>query len=294
MPIKHLVIAGGGPLGFTFLGALEAFNLANIWERENIESIYATSIGAIVGAFICLNHDWDTLNKYVIERPWKDVFKLSARQLFDVYYAKGLFGPSTIEAILSPLLKSKDLVPTITLKEFYEFSGVDFHLLTFNLNTFKVVELSHTSHPALSLVQALTMSSALPGAFSPCFLDDGCFLDGGCLCNYPVNQCVRDHPNKDEILGINRNSVRHVPKKNNQVSSESSILEYLVALSVNTMNYVSSTVVNEVLSHELNIVDTIDALSVETIESAIRDADFRRELFNNGEQVAAEYLQSQK
>lgn len=54
MPIKHLVIAGGGPMGLCFLGALQHLNAAFFWDINNIESIYATSIGTIIGAFICL------------------------------------------------------------------------------------------------------------------------------------------------------------------------------------------------------------------------------------------------
>ena len=65
MPIKHLVIAGGGPIGLQFLGALEHLNEQGFWNFEDIESIYATSIGTFLGAIICLKYDWFTLNKYI-------------------------------------------------------------------------------------------------------------------------------------------------------------------------------------------------------------------------------------
>ena len=54
MTIKHLVIAGGGPIGFQFLGALEHLNEKGFWKLEDIESIYATSIGTFLAVFICL------------------------------------------------------------------------------------------------------------------------------------------------------------------------------------------------------------------------------------------------
>lgn len=63
MTIKHLVISGGGPLGLRFLGALEHLEQHNYWKLQDIESIYATSIGSIIAVFICLAFDWDTLNK---------------------------------------------------------------------------------------------------------------------------------------------------------------------------------------------------------------------------------------
>ena len=82
MPIKHLVIAGGGPIGLQFLGALEHLNESGFWKIEDIETIYATSIGTMAGTFIALKYDWETLNKYIIERPWHDAFKLNGKQMF--------------------------------------------------------------------------------------------------------------------------------------------------------------------------------------------------------------------
>ena len=88
MTIKHIVISGGGPLGFRYLGALEKLEKENFWKIDNIESIYATSIGAIIGVFLGLKYDWDTLNKYLIERPWHDAIKVNAKQIFDSYFNK--------------------------------------------------------------------------------------------------------------------------------------------------------------------------------------------------------------
>ena len=34
-------------------------------------------------------------------------------------------------------------------------------------------------------------------------IDEKCIIDGGSLANFPINYCLRDHINKDEILCIN-------------------------------------------------------------------------------------------
>ena len=142
MTIKHLVISGGGPIGLRYLGALQKLEEENFWKLNEIESIYGTSIGSIIGAFICLNYDWDTLNKYIIERPWHDAFKVNAKQILDSYYNKGLFDKKLAEIIFKPLLQAKDLALNITLKEFYEFSKIDLHIFTFELNKFEIEVLS--------------------------------------------------------------------------------------------------------------------------------------------------------
>lgn len=51
MTIQHLVIGGGGPFGFTAFGVLKHLHDVGFWNIKNIKTIYATSIGALVGAF---------------------------------------------------------------------------------------------------------------------------------------------------------------------------------------------------------------------------------------------------
>ena len=65
MTIKHLVISGGGPIGIMYLGAIEYLHDEGFFKMEEIESIYATSIGTMIAVFIALNYDWETLRKEI-------------------------------------------------------------------------------------------------------------------------------------------------------------------------------------------------------------------------------------
>ena len=294
MSIKHLVICGGGPLGFSFLGAIEKLNEEKFLEMENIESIYGTSIGSIIGAFICLKYDWETLTKYVIERPWHDAIKVTAKQIFDSYYNKGLFNKKLAEIIFKPLLEARELTINVTLQEFYEYSKIDLHIFTFELNKFETIELSHTTHPTLGLLEALTMSSSLPGMFMPIIQDDKCYLDGGVMCNYPINECVRDHPNKDEILGIKIYFNNQCTFANLKVTSDSSLLEYIICLSVNSMNFIRE---HSKLEHIDNIVKCnieYNPLSLDFMTSAINNKDVRKELYKKGHDYALEFLKREQ
>jgi predicted acylesterase/phospholipase RssA len=299
MPIKHLVISGGGPLGFRYLGALQKLEQDKFWCLDDIETIYGTSIGAIIGAFICLKYDWETLTKYVIERPWKDAFKVNAKQIFDSYYSKGLFDKKLAEIIFKPLLEAKDLTLNITLKEFYEFSHIDLHIFTFDLNKFQTIELSHTTHPDLGLLQALTMSSSLPGLFIPTIIDNCCYIDGGVLCNYPLNQCLRDHTNKDEILGIKlgvkdpcNNESDKFP--NIEVTSDSSLLEYVICMSINSMNYIRDTIKMETIENTVLCYVTDNPLTLDSIKATIQNQELRRQMFKMGEDDAITFLETLK
>ena len=291
MSIKHLVISGGGPLGLRYLGALEKLEQDGFWKVDNIDSIYATSIGSIIGAFICLKYDWTTLNQYIIERPWKDVFKVNAKQLFDSYYNKGLFDKKIAEIIFKPLLKAKNLELTVTLKEFYEFSKIDLHIFTFELNNFETVEMSHKSHPDMELVQALTMSSALPGIFMPIIIEDKCFVDGGVMCNYPLNQCLRDYTNKDEILGIKCSYDKDMDRfKNVTVTTDTSLLEYVICLTINTMNFIRNTVAVETIDNTVKCYVSENPLTLDVIQEVIQNPELRRNLLTMGEKDAEQFM----
>ena len=48
MTIKHLVISGGGPSIFQSLGAIQTLEANKYINRNDIESIYGTSAGAVL------------------------------------------------------------------------------------------------------------------------------------------------------------------------------------------------------------------------------------------------------
>jgi predicted acylesterase/phospholipase RssA len=291
MTIKHLVIAGGGPVGLCFLGALQYLNEKSIWSIENIESIYATSIGTIIAAFICLKYDREVLNKYIIDRPWSDAFKLTGKQIFEAYNKKGLFDTKLAEIIFSPLLKAKDLSLNITLKEFYDFSKIEFHLYTFELNTFQTVDLSYKTHPDLSLMKALTMSCGLPGLFMPICMDESCYIDGGVMWNYPINYCLQDHPNEDEILGINRcNNDDVINNGNIVINEDSSLLDFIVGFSVNAMNYISKSVKKTRIKNEVLCYTDGKELTLNVIRETVNSTDMRKEWILKGNQFAQNFL----
>ena len=287
MTIKHIVISGGGPVGLIFFGALEKLEQDKYWNLNEIESIYGTSIGSIIGVFICLKFDWDTLNKYIIDRPWHNAFKVDAKQLIDSYFNKGLYDKKLMEIIFAPLLQAKNLDININLKEFYEYSNIDLHIFTFELNSFETVELSHKTHPELSLLQALTMSSALPGIFMPIMIEDKCYVDGGFMCNYPLNQCLRDHTNKDEVLGIT--ALYNLDKP--QININSSLLEYIMCLTNNTMKFIRNTIKTENINNTFVCNINENVLSLDFIQETVKNKTLRQQWIQRGITEASDYLQ---
>ena len=119
MVIKHIVISGGGPTGLLSYGAAKHLAQQGFWSHDTIETIYGTSIGSLIGAMLCLKHEWATLDDYIIKRPWEKVI-VESLELFELFSCKGMAKLKLLDDIMQPLLESKDLTLGVTLREFYE------------------------------------------------------------------------------------------------------------------------------------------------------------------------------
>jgi predicted acylesterase/phospholipase RssA len=286
MTIKHLVISGGGPILVQVLGAIQYLEEHNFVDMQNIESIYGTSAGAIVGMLICLKFDWDTINDYVIKRPWKDVFPIKVQNIFEAYTKKGLFDRKTIEKCFKPLLDAKDISLNITLEEFYNLSQIDFHLFSFEINEYKIQDISHITHPTLELMVAIQMTCALPILVAPICIDDKCFIDGGMTCNYPLKYCIESGKILDEILGFKNK----YGSANNYIHSDSTLLDFLLSF---LFKAIFSASTDHIQPHIMNeVVCDAKYLSIEVLRNALSNAEVRKDLFNNGSESAAHFLKN--
>ena len=293
MTIKHLVISGGGPIGLSYLGAMEYLIDNGFVNMDNIESIYATSAGTVIAVTLSLKYDFSTIKKYAIERPWNDVFKISAKQIIESYTNKGIYDIKIIEKMFKPLLEANDLSLSITMKEFYEYSKKDIHFFVFDLNTFKTVEITHTEYPDLSLLKAIYISCSLPGVFIPTIMDGKCLIDGGTLANYPLNYCLRDHTNKDEILSFNfvyKNEDGTECSGNNIINEESDLLDYVLALSLNAVNYITTSIKHDDIPNVIECCSSSTNFTIENISHTVGSIDGRQELYDKGIECAKRLL----
>jgi predicted acylesterase/phospholipase RssA len=293
MTIKHLVISGGGVMGYRYLSILQYLNEQQVWQIENIQTIYATSIGTFIGVCVALKYDWQTLETYMIDRPWNDVFQITGKQIFETYTNKGIYTMKISEMALKPLLLAKSLDLHITLKDFYEYTQIEMHFMTLNLNKFETIDISYKTHPNLTLIQTIYMSCAVPGIFSPiCEEINGetcCYVDGGVLDNYPTNKCIKNNANPDEILGIKlvnkSSSIRNIV-----VSRETNILDFFLAFFTNSVYYIRDKIELIPIKNEVCCYIKGDEFSIDYIKNVVNDKETRRQLFNQGIEDAIEFL----
>jgi predicted acylesterase/phospholipase RssA len=268
------------------LSGIQELERKEYLNMQNIESIYGTSAGAIIGVMLSLKFDWDTINDYIIKRPWQDVFPIKVQNILDAYTKKGIFDIKTIEKCFKPLFAAKDIPLDINMEDFYNLTKIELHIFSFEINEYKVVDISYKTFPKLEILKAIQMTCALPVLVTPVFIDDKCFIDGGVGCNYPLSFCIDSGKEPDEILGFKN---KYSDEKSN-INAESSLLDYILNFLFKAVLNVHNNYVQPIIKNEV-ICDT-SHLTIDMFKSALTSIDVRRELFEKGTLSANKFLDS--
>lgn len=284
MTIKHLVISGGGPTLIQVLGAIQHLETNNFLNISDIETIYGTSAGAIIGILICLKYDWETINDYIIKRPWHDVFAIKAEHILEVYKKKGLFDIKIIEKCFKPVFDAKDVPLDINLEDFYNLTKIELHFFSFEINEYKVHDISYLTHPKLSLLTAVQMTCALPILISPVFIEDKCYIDGGLSTNYPLQYCIDTRKQLDEILGF-KNEYRD---NKDIIKEDNTIIQFLFSFLYKAIFSISTHHIQPEIKYEV-ICDT-QLLTLDFLRNALGDIEVRKSLFKSGSESAIQFL----
>jgi predicted acylesterase/phospholipase RssA len=289
--IKHLVIPGGGPTGYIAFGILKHLEENKFWNINDIESIYGTSIGTVIGLLLAMKFEWNMIVDYIIKRPWQEALKINPGMFFDAYSKKGLFGRNLFEIFFKPFFIIKDWSMDITMKEVYEATNIELHFFTLEVNLFEVFDINYKNFPDLPVLTAIQMSAAIPGVVCPVCLEDRFYMDGGVICNYPLKNLLPNVEDHDTIFGINN---FYSKSDVNILKEESNILEYMV-------NFISSIVFslsqyympdNNSIKNELII--PVNTMSFEDLKNIVSQESKRQSLYDLGVDYAIQFLESKR
>ena len=275
--IKHLVLSGGGVVGFSFYGLLRETNKKGLWDLSNIETIYGTSVGSIISIFIALNYDWDTLDDFIIKRPWQNVYKLSMDSFLYAFHNKGILDKKIMEYTFSPLFKGKDIDINVTMKELYEITNIEIHIMTVDINTYDLVDISYKTHPDWVVIDAVYCSCCLPILFQPIIKDNMCFCDGGFMANYPVKQCIENGAKPNEIFGMCRSSIFD---SSSNITEKSTLFDYILNILYKTISKILNKNEGEQIYKEAIV--NCPPLSIYDIYETASSMEKRLELIQKG------------
>jgi len=180
--IEHLVLSSAGPNGIIQLGMVAQLMESNLLDMTAITSIHASSAGSIIGVLLCLHIPIQEIIDYFIDRPLDKWFKLDLSQLMN----KGIVSSTCFYDLLLPFFHAYDVPSTITMKELYEQTNIDFHIFTTAVTPMKSIDINHATFSDLSVMQAICMSSCIPMLFTPIYYQNEYYIDGGMLNHCPI------------------------------------------------------------------------------------------------------------
>lgn len=284
MNIKHIVLSGGAQIGFSIYSSLTRLIEKEFIDMSKINTMYATSAGTFVSVIASLPISKEDIYNYMINRPWENVFPFRPTNVFNIYSSKGLYDGSFIQELFKPLFACCDLNIDINMKEFYEFTNIEHHFFSVDLNKMELIDISHKTHPELPLLKALHMSSAIPYIIQPVFYEDKCCIDGGAISNFPINFCLENTKcNKNEILGIKSTSIYNNPK----VDANSNIFDVTYTFLYHSINAVRIKPIEDI-DYLINIPSNGIELSV--LRETIVSKEAREKLFEDGTKICDAFI----
>ena len=283
--IRHLVISGGVVYGYAFYGCLRRLAKGGFWSIDDVRSIYATSIGTLFATVLALKLDWAVIDAYLVDRPWHNVFTVDIGSLLGCYARRGIFDIRVMENTFLPLFGARDMSIDITLREFFEATGIDIHYFSTAVSNFSLVDISHTTHPHWRVVDAVYVSCSVPIFFAPLIIDGEWYADGGFLANYPLDLCLNSQyaPKLSEVLGVN------IDKADVALDAESaSLFDYLSCILSKFVRRVmgrpAPEIVNQVLVAPTDIY-------MHDIHGFVNSPEKRRALIEHGARTAEAFLE---
>ncbi len=270
--IEHLVMSGAGTNVLVQIGFLHYLLDHEYFVLSNIKSIYATSAGAILSILILIGVPVSEIKDYIIQRPWEKFFDVTFQE-------KGIFQSICLYDMVKPFMLAYDIPDTYTLLDLYQKTGVDLHIFTTKINGLVCIDLNHNTYPEVTLSEAIRMTAALPILFTPIKYKNEYYIDGGFINNCPLQSIQKQNYIPDSILIID--VIQQCPL----YTEESSMIEFIHILCLNSLNIISSNTYNQTCKHEYKhyyLLNVESMFKSEVWLQFIQIMEYRQQLYDYG------------
>lgn len=197
-----LIIGPGGLKGFIYLGAMRI--LEEYGWLDNITSYTCVSVGSVIAMLLICGYTIEEIIKIANRKNLTgDVVNAVARLL----NLNSLIPDKGIIKLLEEKMIEK-FGSSLTLKELYDKTLIDFTTVSLNADTGHKMFFNHKTHPDVNVVLAVAASIGIPGAIPLTEYDDDILVDGAVGDPYPTRYYAgTDH----KVLGLYVNNV--APKR---------------------------------------------------------------------------------
>jgi NTE family protein len=158
-----IALSGGAARGLSHIGVLEVLRDLGV----EAKAVAGTSMGSIIGSFLCAGISLDEMKEYVESMDWKSFLLFSDLALSNT----GIINGRRVERQLRRFLKDKT----------FDDCNIDFCCVAVDIFTREKVVLTKGK-----LMDAVRASISIPGFFSPICLDGKLLVDGGLIEPLPA------------------------------------------------------------------------------------------------------------
>jgi NTE family protein len=208
-PTVALVLSGGGALANTQIGAMAVIEELDI----PVHCIVGTSMGSVVAALYAAGYDAEEIRRIFRDAPWPDLMGNTKsrrdvpyleKERTDDYYSDYLAGitsdglalPGGLIGMGSLQFYFRRLLYHVPLEADFDTDlRVPYRAVAMNLSTGEATPFGDGD-----LVEAMLASMAVPGVFTPRYIDGQVYVDGGLAQNLPVQTAL--DMGADIVIGI--------------------------------------------------------------------------------------------
>ena len=195
-PIRRLVFSGGGIKGLIFVGCLRALEESGI--IDHITSFAGTSAGSIMAMLFSLGYRYMDLREIFMKMDFEKTHDINSDSIFNYFQNYGFETGNEIIRIMRIFVKRKLGNELATFQDAYQATGKKLIITGTCLNTRECCYFSHISHPDMAIVEAISISIAVPFIFIARHIGDDIYVDGGISDNFPLDA----FEDKNDVLGF--------------------------------------------------------------------------------------------
>ena len=197
MPIKYLILSGGGVRGYAILGSLNYLVEKGIIKQNLLRTFAGSSVGAIICLLLNCGYTPQQIYDIGLDLDLKSMFNPDIKKVLTHF---GFDTGTTFVNKLKTLLKQKHFDPNITFIRLYNITKQKLIVTATSLNRRTTKYFNYVETPNYKVIDVIRASMGIPILFTTVKDGDEHFVDGGMLDNFPVH-LFKDVP-FNEIIAI--------------------------------------------------------------------------------------------
>lgn len=196
MPIKKLVLSGGGIKGLALIGGLKALEDYKI--IYSIDEFVGSSAGALLSYLIVIGYNSDELIEILTNLDLEWLRDITSDTIINFLKTFGIDTGNKIIKIMEIFTIKRDYNKDITFTDLFSLTGKILTITGTNLNKCCTEFFNYKNNPDMKVLDALRISMSIPYLFTMCEFNKSSYIDGSVMLNYPITY----YKNTEDILGF--------------------------------------------------------------------------------------------